>query len=211
MPQKQTYETEAPLTKGARTRLRILDAAIECFVESGLDGASLSNIAERAETHKPVIIHYFGDRNQLLQEAFERMASQAQAWTADRLQNYSKIGLEEYIHVQFDWMLAHKTHAKLWLSSITSPAYQDQTQDILEPIFQRSREKIKGLLLQKFQGRNSPAASDLEDAVVSIHTMLVGSMLLCDKDSPKSMSQFRKSAVTTTLKLAQGLRTPRRT
>ncbi|KAA9009456.1 TetR family transcriptional regulator [Histidinibacterium aquaticum] len=45
------------------TRAAILQAALEEFSESGLSGARVDRIAERAGVSKPMIYDYFGDKN----------------------------------------------------------------------------------------------------------------------------------------------------
>lgn len=54
------------------TRQAIIDAADALFVESGLDGVSLSQIAKRAEVTKSLIHHHFGSKQELWEEVKRR-------------------------------------------------------------------------------------------------------------------------------------------
>jgi AcrR family transcriptional regulator len=57
------------------TAARILDAAIEEFVEYGLAGARVDRIAERAEANKALLYRHFGSKEALFDAAIQAMAS----------------------------------------------------------------------------------------------------------------------------------------
>jgi AcrR family transcriptional regulator len=56
----------------ARTKERLVDAAIKEFAEHGLSGARVERIAERAEINKQAIYYYFKDKDDLYSFALER-------------------------------------------------------------------------------------------------------------------------------------------
>lgn len=60
-----------------RTRLRILEAAIEEFSIRTLDGARVDAIAERAGVNKRMLYHYFGDKDALFAAALESVFANA--------------------------------------------------------------------------------------------------------------------------------------
>jgi AcrR family transcriptional regulator len=55
-----------------RTRRAILDAATDEFVKKGFAGASVNEIAERANVNKRMLYHYFGKKDQLYVAVLER-------------------------------------------------------------------------------------------------------------------------------------------
>ncbi|MDQ3898701.1 MAG: TetR/AcrR family transcriptional regulator [Actinomycetota bacterium] len=63
-------QTAAP----AATPARILDAAIEEFVEHGLAGARVDRIAERAGANKQLLYRHFGSKDGLFDAAVRAMA-----------------------------------------------------------------------------------------------------------------------------------------
>lgn len=73
----------------ARTRSRILEAAITEFAHHGLAGARVDRIAERAGANKRMLYYYFGSKEDLFQAALEA--------------NYEKIrGAERELHLELD-------------------------------------------------------------------------------------------------------------
>ncbi len=80
---------------------RILDAALQEFSAQGYDGASMSNIAERAQVSKPTLYQYFGAKDVLfaavLQEGCEHLITPLSApdgSLVDRLWNFSWVYAE---------------------------------------------------------------------------------------------------------------------
>lgn len=55
--------------KGAKSRKRLLDAAIELFSEKGFAGTSVDEIVARADINKRMVYHYFGSKEMLYQAA----------------------------------------------------------------------------------------------------------------------------------------------
>ena len=59
---------QAPVSKSARTRERILDAAAHVLSERGYAGLRLSDVAEEAGVQAPAIYYYFDSRDGLVEE-----------------------------------------------------------------------------------------------------------------------------------------------
>ena len=61
--------------KKALKRQRIIEAALAVFSELGYEGASLDEIAKRAEVSKPTLYQYFGNKEKLFSSVLEETAS----------------------------------------------------------------------------------------------------------------------------------------
>jgi AcrR family transcriptional regulator len=57
----------------ASTRDRILDAALDLFVEHGFDGTSVRQIAERVGTTKAALYYYFASKDEILMALHMRL------------------------------------------------------------------------------------------------------------------------------------------
>jgi AcrR family transcriptional regulator len=68
MVQKSTSELDAPDTKSARTRERLLQAAARTLSQRGYAGTRLGDIAEEAGLQAPAIYYYYKSREELLEE-----------------------------------------------------------------------------------------------------------------------------------------------
>jgi AcrR family transcriptional regulator len=64
----------------ARTRERILSAALKEFAAHGFAGARVDAIARRAAINKRMLYHYFGDKEGLFRAVLRRKIAERQAW-----------------------------------------------------------------------------------------------------------------------------------
>ena len=64
----------------ARTRERILAAALREFSDKGFAGARVDRIARRARINKRMLYHYFGNKAHLFREILARKVRERSAW-----------------------------------------------------------------------------------------------------------------------------------
>ena len=72
--QSTTYDSAmTEVTSGTDgVRERILDAATECLIESGIDARLHATIAERAGVSRPTVYKYVGDQTAILRAVLDR-------------------------------------------------------------------------------------------------------------------------------------------
>jgi len=63
-------QTTPKITKGDKTRQRILETASALMAESGPDGVSMREISAKLKITKPVLYYYFKDKDELIKAAF---------------------------------------------------------------------------------------------------------------------------------------------
>lgn len=85
------------------TRARILAAAKKVFSKSGLGGARVDDIAERANANKRMIYHYFGSKEDLFQAVLEEAYTDIR--TAEQKLELDQISPREALEklVRFTW------------------------------------------------------------------------------------------------------------
>lgn len=98
-------EDAAPRRDPARTRMRLLEAAIAEFSEQGIHGARTERIARRAGTNIRMLYHYFGSKDDLYVAVLEVVLAQLRH---DELRIDPEQGepLAGLLHV-FDYVDAH--------------------------------------------------------------------------------------------------------
>ena len=72
-----------PARDPARTRNRILSAALEEFSSVGFAGARVARIARRAGINKRMLYHYFGNKEDLFHEIFDRKLRERAGWVGE--------------------------------------------------------------------------------------------------------------------------------
>ncbi|MEX2222771.1 MAG: TetR/AcrR family transcriptional regulator [Candidatus Rokuibacteriota bacterium] len=66
-----------------RTRDRILAAALAEFSAEGFAGARVARIARRARVNKRMLYHYFGNKEDLFREIFDRKLQERAGWITE--------------------------------------------------------------------------------------------------------------------------------
>jgi len=98
-----------------RTRLDIIEAARAEFVDKGLDGASVNEIAARTRTTKPMIYYYFGSKEKLyaavIEEAYGGMRDVEQGLRLEHLPPLE--AMRRLVEVTFDYHAANPDFSRL--------------------------------------------------------------------------------------------------
>ncbi len=99
-PEKRQRDAEA-------TQARILAAAKKEFAKSGLGGARIDEIADRAKANKRMIYHYFGNKEDLfrivLEEAYLGIRAAEQKLDLEHLP--AREALEKFVRFTWDYYL----------------------------------------------------------------------------------------------------------
>lgn len=100
------------------TAQAILQAAIECIAESGFNATTTRKIAERAGVTQPLVHHYFGSKEAVLQAAVEQVVQDyEQAQTAQwQREGHDAAFFACGLPVLFEWLKQHRTmlRVSLW-------------------------------------------------------------------------------------------------
>jgi AcrR family transcriptional regulator len=75
-PRTYTQRKRADLTSA--TRDRVVDAAMAVYFEAGMNGATLTSIAQRADVSRGTILHHFGDADGLFAAVVDRILGSLQ-------------------------------------------------------------------------------------------------------------------------------------
>ena len=83
----------------------LLDAATEVFRETGYDGATTKEIANRADCSESLLFRYFVDKRGVFEAVLSRDNEQLQRLIEDRLNEMVPATLEEYLEKLFLWRI----------------------------------------------------------------------------------------------------------
>lgn len=135
-------------SRSAATREAILSSALEVFGARGFEGASMNEIASRAEVHTPLLSYHFGDKRGLWEAAVTSVIAELDerlvgAWNADD----PKDALRELIRSFVEFAAAHPEVNRIvawesasgsdrldWLVETHTRRRFDALAEILEPL-----------------------------------------------------------------------------
>lgn len=140
-PTRKTRDAEA-------TQARILAAAKKEFAKSGLGGARVDDIAERAKANKRMIYHYFGNKEDLfrivLEEAYTDIRTAEQALDLEHLP--AREALETLVRFTWAYYLKNPEFITLVNSENLHKARHLKASEKIEGLFQRFVGMVGGLL-----------------------------------------------------------------
>lgn len=101
--------------RATRTRLRILDAAGQCFAATGFSKTTVEAIALRAGVSKALIYHRFGSKEEILEAVLERTLDQwEEAVRTDDDSGSVLAAIEQLFHAALAWVRANPVVGSLF-------------------------------------------------------------------------------------------------
>jgi TetR/AcrR family transcriptional regulator, regulator of cefoperazone and chloramphenicol sensitivity len=94
--------------RGAATRLRLIDSAIQLFSEKGYKSVSVRELADHAKTNVAAISYHFGDKSGLYREAFSTPVKDLLV-EAEGMRNPG-LSFEEFARAFYRSLLSALTH-----------------------------------------------------------------------------------------------------
>jgi AcrR family transcriptional regulator len=107
--------------RGARMRVRLLEATISSMANNGIAGTSVERITQRAGVSRGLVRHYFGSKNCLLAEAFQHLADNFRLMLGmcededAKLPNDPVLRLREAILPMFERLKGPRDYQFAWL------------------------------------------------------------------------------------------------
>ena len=130
------------------TQARILAAAKKEFAKSGLGGARVDVIAERAKANKRMIYHYFNSKEDLfqrvLEDAYVDIRTAEQKLELDQLP--PRQALEKLVRFTWDYYLANPEFINLVNSANLHKAKHLKKSEVVERVSRRLVDMVGALL-----------------------------------------------------------------
>ena len=158
--------------RGAATRARILEAAVDCLAEGGIEALRIARVAEAADVSTALVHYHFATREELLSEAFQasfqvagdvRTSMKYGAGTAlERLQRKLDESLPLPGRREREWEL----WVELWLRAVREPPLRETAAAVYRQLHWSLRQLIvDGVEAGEFEVED-PA--DLADRVLAL-------------------------------------------
>lgn len=168
-----TKQPATKITKGDKTRQRILETASAMMAEKGPDAVSMREISAKLKITKPVLYYYFKDKNELIKAAFEegtKHFDELQAAITD-----PSLSLEQKLERVFANHLAfiqrYPDMPKCALKIMASPS-DGVLSSLARELKQRNRASLRAMLeKEKFTRQGADSILHLISAVIT-HLMI---------------------------------------
>jgi len=172
-------------SKGDKTRLRIVEAAIRNYATIGYDKTTPQKIADTAKLSRPLIIHYFKDADGIFALALRyiRLRFQRMAIQSIRLDDTPSEQLESYVRSTFAWARAYPDHARIWLYFYYAAALDEKLKALNTEMAEMGRLRIAAILdagtkLKLWRFKNAGETAKLIQVIITGTLVVTGTETL---------------------------------
>ncbi len=191
-PQKSNY-LASRLSKGEKSRHRIIEATISSISKYGFEEASISIIAKIAKVNKGLIVHYFKSRDELVMEAINYVAILGAQVTETLIKNTEEAvdPIEKYLYATFEWMTNYPEHAHLIILLFPRASYDVKSRNRAQKLYQTSWDRIEKMLQDGIK-KNRYRQGNHVQLARQIHMFLIGAIVTSSMDPEVLLPQYRE-------------------
>lgn len=178
-----------PASKKEDRKARIVQAAIDCFVASGVAETTMSQVAQRAKVDQPLIHYYFPSREALYQEVFRVVLESLKAASLEpfgKTANDPVKALVAYVRAPFEWALKEPGLFSIWMYFYYLASFQPLFARLNAEIRQTGRERIAVLIYDAMErGKlRPPPGQTVRDAALVVQGLITGNVTLFSTEGP---------------------------
>jgi len=184
--------------RAARTRLRILDSAGQCFATSGFSKTTVEEIALRAGVSKALVYHRFRSKEEILEAVLERTLDQWEDAVQTAEDSASVLtAVSQMVHASLGWVRANPVAGALFslepmvVHSVGEESVRRRMDDFRAELTVRIREGI-----EKGELRSDLEPERLAD-VVRLHYMALVEQAL----DPRWLGELDRNLVDASLEV----------
>jgi len=135
-------------SKSQRRRIQIIEAAMKLYVREGIEEASFEKIATACDISRPLVQHYFADRDELFFAVARFVRASSTEFALKRVAGHTKglTQLTSYIRAVFEWVATHPDHAKVWVLFCYYCSIRDNYRKAHTEVSNASRDKIAAMI-----------------------------------------------------------------
>ncbi len=150
-------------------RSQILDAFETSVAETGLDSASLADVAKAAGMDRHLVLHYFGSREALVEAAVERLLGRYQQALRDRLEGLRDDDrLGAFLDLLFLGDFADDQADPLLAELNVRARREPETRELLLGIYRELQRIIASEIRQAVPGAPAPRVREAAYLVLSL-------------------------------------------
>ncbi|WP_099038982.1 TetR/AcrR family transcriptional regulator [Mycobacterium neglectum] len=174
----------------------ILTAALDLFIEHGIAGTSIEQVARRAGVGKPTVYRRWSSKEQLVADAIERFVATGVHWPSR--EEIDAVGPQELIRRNID--AAARTSADVTFRALVAQIYGSA---VTHPLLMRTywdhyvgpRRALAIAMLQRAQTEGSvPRDADLDVLVDMLAGAVTYRVLQPDPPTARQMRRYLESA-----------------
>lgn len=182
--------------KGDR-REKIIQAALSAYIENGVSGTRMNDVAKRAGVDPPLVHYYFEDLEALHLAAILKILESLKEYSlreAEKHSNDPKRWMAEYIQAPLLWVQENPEYMHLWVYFYAMSTNPGRFRDLNSQIRKTGRERIAYMVfrgIEKGVFRLSEGET-VDDAASEIQGIMTGLSVVVATEDGVAMKQMEK-------------------
>lgn len=164
--------------KGDRRALQILDKATILIAHEGYEALSFQKLSKKCKITRPLIHHYFADKEQLLLAVIQHVGVEHQKFILSHVgktTNPLQI-LQGYILGNLSWPMEKKEHSRVWMHYLALAGYNQRDKAENTKSVEHGLNRIWGILQLGFK-ENIWNGSELISKARAIQIIITGAVI----------------------------------
>lgn len=184
----------------ASRKNKIVQAALKCFMKSGVAQTKMSEVAEKAGVDQPLIHYYFPNLDSLYSDVVNAVLEHLKEHMLTHLLRNSKDSkavLEAYISTYFDWARDHHGYFSVWMYFYYLATYNPTFAQLNTLIRETGRTRIQSILYEGIERGTFkiPPGIKVSELAIGIQGIITGNVILAGTESNPDWETIRKATI----------------
>jgi AcrR family transcriptional regulator len=191
-------------SKATLRQVQIIEAAIHCYAHFGTVESTFDRIAKQAKLSRPLIFHYFSDKNEIFDATIKYVRATYQQLVVEGIEQgrNAKERFQKYVEYCFVWLERYPTHIKLWLLFLQSSSIHDNYRKMNSEFVAMGLERI-GALIAQVEGNSQLSAVQVATRARLVQALITGGIIqMSSEDASIVPKDFVKNICKETLSIA---------
>ncbi|MBT3526391.1 MAG: TetR/AcrR family transcriptional regulator [Bdellovibrionales bacterium] len=194
--------------KGDIKKLQIIEAAIHCLANDGIENTTFESIGKLIGTRRSHVAYHFADKKLIFLSAIKFILSTYQQTVMGQMvesQNGRKM-LLQYIEGSFTWATDHPTHLSVIFLLYYYCQLDSEYRDLHDQVRRGGMERLTYILSQKFNNKFTKRQAAF--LAKQIQNLLSGAILDAATTNSYDLKRAKQEAIKTTLTLIDSVGGP---
>lgn len=192
-------------SRAQRRMIQIIEGAIKNYISLGVENTTYESIAKTCKISRPLIQHYFKDKDEVFEMAVKFIRVNYQQYTiqAFRGKNTPMEKLEAYVDSAIDWVKAFPAHQRVWNLFYYYCGVSSRMRDLNSSLVSIGHDRITALL-QEGATEGIFATDNLTGRAKQIQVLITGSIVTATTETLYTdLDEFRVQMVDACIGLAK--------
>jgi AcrR family transcriptional regulator len=204
MKAKKGQASKQPIDR----KRQIIDAAIECFVKSGVAHTRFNEIAKAAKVDQPLIHYYFPTLDSLYVEVVARVLESLKNESLKAIEKNAGDPLKvliAYTRVPFEWGQKYPGYNSLWAYFYYLATFHQTFIQLNKSIRETGRERISVILYKGMEKGvfKNPKNISVSQMALTIQGIITGNALLAGTEGLSSFKEYTDITVQAVLRVVE--------